>query len=206
LDETHFASTNLLLLDRLRDMPRDEEAWSEFVLGYAPAIRRWCRTWGLQAVDSDDVTQTVLCKLARKMTTFHYDRSRTFRGYLKTLTYYAVCDALEEIRRRKDRPASTTLLDWLVIVDTRNDLARCLETELRRDLFREAAARVMRRTEPGTWDAFRLLSLERLPGQDVARRLGMTVAAVYMAKSRVVKMLRQEIRGLSRMMTDTAEE
>jgi RNA polymerase sigma-70 factor, ECF subfamily len=201
-----FESTNLILLERLRNMPRDEAAWDELVRGYAPAIRRWCLAWRLQPADADDVTQTVLLKLARKMATFHYDRTRSFRGYLKALTHYAVRDALEALKRRGLETGGPALLDWLAIIDTRNDLARCLEVELRQDLFREAAARVAQRIDPQTWEAFRLLTEQRLSGQEAASRLGMTVAAIYMAKSRTLKLMRQEVRNLSQLLTDPAGE
>ncbi|AGA30202.1 RNA polymerase sigma factor [Singulisphaera acidiphila] len=202
MDDAQFASTNLLLLERLRNSPRDEAAWNELVRGYAPAIRRWCRAWRLQDADVDDVTQTVLLKLSRLMATFHYDPSRSFRGYLKTLTNYAVRDALKVLSQRGLDSGDPALLDWLGVVDTRNDLARCLEHELRRDLFREAAARVSQRTDLKTWNAFHLLVHERLAGQDVADRTGMSLAAVYMAKSRVLKMMREEVRSLSHLLAD----
>ena len=202
MDEAQFASTNMLLLERLRDSPRDEAAWNELVRGYAPAIRRWCRAWRLQDADVDDVTQTVLVKLSRLMATFHYDPSRSFRGYLKTLTKYAVRDALKVLSQRSLDSGDPALLDWLAVVDTRNDLARCLEHELRRDLFREAAARVSQRIDLKTWNAFHLLVHERLAGQDVADRTGMSLAAVYMAKSRVLKMMREEVRSLSHLLTE----
>jgi RNA polymerase sigma-70 factor (ECF subfamily) len=202
VDEAQFASTNLLLLEQLRTNPRDEAAWNELVRGYAPAIRRWCRAWRLQDADVDDVTQTVLLKLARMMATFHYDPSGSFRSYLKTLTNYAVRDALKTLNSRGLEAGGSALLDWLAVVDTRNDLAHCLESELRRDLFREAASRVSQRIDGRTWNAFRMLVQERLPGQEVANRTGMTLAAVYMAKSRVLKMMREEVRSLSHLMVD----
>src|SRR5262249_24586894 len=151
-----FASTNLVLLERLRSTPRDDAAWDELVRAYAPGIHRWCRAWGLQPADADDVTQTVLLKLARKMALFRYDRSRSFRGYLRTLTRYAVCDTLEALRREGLGVGGAGVIDWLAIEDSRNDLARCLETELRRDLFREAVARVSRRVDRRTMEAFLL--------------------------------------------------
>ena len=202
MSEGVFESTNLVLLERLRSNPRDEAAWSELVQSYAPAIRRWCRVWRLQPADADDVTQTVLLRLARKMATFHYDPARSFRGYLKALTQYAVRDALEALRLRENTAGDPELLDWLAIVDTRNDLARCLEAELRRELFQEAATRVCQRIDSRTWEVFVLLTQEHRGGQEVADRMGMTLAAVYMAKSRVLKMMRAEVWTLSRLLTD----
>ena len=198
-----FDSTNALLLERLQSNPWDESAWDELVRGYSPAIRRWCRGWGLQAADADDVTQAVLVKLAHKMAVFRYDRSGSFRGYLKSLTRYAVADALELLRLQG--LTGDTVIDWLAIEDTRNELARCLETEFRQDLFREALSRVARRVDPKTMEIFLLLSRDRRTGAEVAALQGKTVAAVYMAKSRVIAMVREEIRTLSRLMAEPCE-
>ena len=198
-----FDSTNALLLERLQSNPWDESAWDELVRGYSPAIRRWCRGWGLQSADADDVTQAVLVKLAHKMAVFRYDRSGSFRGYLKSLTRYAVADALELLRLQG--LTGDTVIDWLAIEDTRNELARCLETEFRQDLFREALSRVARRVDPKTMEIFLLLSRDRRTGAEVAALQGKTVAAVYMAKSRVIAMVREEIRTLSRLMAEPCE-
>ena len=56
--------TSLTLLDRLRRDPKDQAAWSEFVARYGPRILQWCRGWGLQESDAQDVTQDVLLKLS----------------------------------------------------------------------------------------------------------------------------------------------
>ena len=202
MDDLPFASTSLTLLARLGDAPRDEAAWADFVRGYAPAIGRWCRVWGLQPADVDDVTQVVLLKLARTMATFRYDPSRSFRAYLKTLTGYAVRDALREVRERGATTFGPEVAAWLAVEDTGHDLARWVEAELRGDLFREAAARVEKRVESRTWEAFALLAIDRRPGREVADRLGMSVEAVYMAKARVVRMMRGEVRALSGPMSD----
>src|SRR5437762_13410699 len=93
------ARTSPSLLGRLRQETRDELAWSEFVRRYAAQILQWCRKWKLQEADAQDVTQTVLVKLAEKMRTFTYDPARSFRGYLKTITNYALCDFLESRKR-----------------------------------------------------------------------------------------------------------
>ncbi|WP_435022185.1 RNA polymerase sigma factor [Tundrisphaera sp. TA3] len=200
--DTVFASTSLTLLGRLREAPRDEAAWAEFVQGYAPAISRWCRAWGLQPADVEDVTQVVLLKLARSMATFRYDPSRSFRAYLKTLTGYAARDALAEIRDRPTTGLGTEMAAWLAIEDTGLDLARWIEREMRGELFREASLKVSGRVDAHTWEAFMLTAMERIPGREVAERLGMTVDAVYMAKSRVVRMMRGEVRRLSGPMSD----
>jgi RNA polymerase sigma-70 factor (ECF subfamily) len=56
--------------------------------------------------------------------------------------------------------------------------------------------RVRRRVEPQTWEAFRLTSMEGLSGGEAARRISMKEAMVYVARGRVLKLLREEVRNL----------
>ena len=67
-------STRTSLLLRLRQAPPDQEAWAEFVDRYGPQIHGWCRRWGLQEADAQDVTQTVLLRLASKLQTLRQMR------------------------------------------------------------------------------------------------------------------------------------
>src|SRR5262249_25610674 len=91
--------TSLTLLARLRHDPKDQAAWSEFVARYGPSIFQWCRGWGVQEADAQDVTQDVLLKLNGLMARFVYDSAGSFRGWLRTLTHHAWCDLAAERRR-----------------------------------------------------------------------------------------------------------
>src|SRR5262245_5173527 len=95
--QDHHSSplTSITLLRRLRQEPADQEAWAEFVRRYGPQVYRWCRRWGLQEADAEDVTQAVLVRLSARMRTFTHDPARSFRAYLRTLARYAWCDYLE---------------------------------------------------------------------------------------------------------------
>ena len=83
------------LLLRLREEPDSQAAWAEFVERYGPLIYAWCRRWQLQPADAEDVTQTVLLKLATHLKTFVYDPARRFRGLLMTITHHAWSDFIE---------------------------------------------------------------------------------------------------------------
>jgi RNA polymerase sigma factor (sigma-70 family) len=188
--------TSISLLGRLRQDAKDQAAWEEFVRRYGQQIYRWCRKWQLQEADAQDVTQTVLVKLAEKMRTFTYDPARSFRAYLKTLTHYAWCDFLQAHKRPGAGSGGSEVLQVLQAVEARDDLVRHLNQEFDQELLEEATARVRQRVEPHTWEAFRLTALEGLSGADAAQRLGLNVATVFKAKSKVQKMLQQEIRSL----------
>src|SRR4051812_45449495 len=114
----HESETRATLLGRLRHDPGDQKAWAEFVTLYGPRLYGWCRRWGLQEADAQDVTQNVLLRLARKMRDFSYDSDKSFRAWLKTLAQRAWSDFLEA----RKRAGEADTLDRLGTVEARQDL------------------------------------------------------------------------------------
>src|SRR6516162_10017451 len=107
-------STRISLLMALRNDPSDQAAWSAFVDRYGPQIHAWCLRWKLQDADAQDITQLVMLRLVRYLPDFAYDPSRSFRGWLRTLTAHSWSDFIRDqvrgIRGAAD-PAVAGLLD-----------------------------------------------------------------------------------------------
>jgi RNA polymerase sigma-70 factor (ECF subfamily) len=188
--------TSLSLLERLRQAPANQEAWEEFVERYGRRIYGWCRAWHLQDADARDATQTVLLKLARKMSTFVYDPAGSFRSWLKTVTQHVLSDFVAESKEPGGGSGDSRVGAILDNVEARADLVQTVEAGFDQELLDEAKERVRQRVDQRTWEAFQLTALEEQRGSAVAGQLGMTVAAVFKAKSRVQKMLQEEIRRL----------
>ena len=187
-------TTCATLLARLRHDPLNEAAWDEFVEYYGRHIYRWCRQWGLQDADAEDVTQEILLKLARKLRDFAYNPESSFRGWLKTVAHHAWRDFIDA---RVARPiADERIWEVLQSVEAREDLIHKLEEAFDHELLEAAKVQVRLRVAPHTWEAFRLVALEGVPAADVAAQVQMQVAMVYVAKSKVQKMLQEEIRKL----------
>ena len=189
------ARTSGTLLRRVRS-PLDQEAWNEFVELYGRRIYGWCRQWGLQEADAEDVTQDVLLRLASKMRDFAYDPSRRFRGWLRTLTHHAWSDFLLDRKRPGAGSGDSQVTQALEQVEARDDLTRRLDEEFTHALLEEASARVRLRVQGHTWEAFRLTAVEGKSGAEAAALLGIRVATVYVARSKVQKMLQDEVRKL----------
>jgi RNA polymerase sigma-70 factor (ECF subfamily) len=189
-------STSATLLGRVTLGPSDKAAWERFVGVYGPKIRSWCLRWGLQEADCEDVTQDVLLRLAQKLSTFTYDPSRSFRGWLRTLTRNALADFAADRKRLGRGSGDHQVLDLLESVPARDDLLHRLEEQFDSEILAEACSRARIRVEPQTWEAFRLLAHEGLSGDDAAARLGMSVATVFKAKSRVMEFIREEVKRL----------
>jgi RNA polymerase sigma-70 factor (ECF subfamily) len=189
------SQTSATLLARLRQVPADQAAWAQFTERYGRKIYAWCRKWNLQEADAEDVTQTVLLKLAEKMRTFDYDPAKSFRGWLKTVARNAWSDYWSR-RKAVVAAGGSHVLEVLHTVEAREDLVRRLDDEFDRELFDEAVARVRGRVLPRTWEAFERTALQGQSGAEAAKELGMKVATVFVAKSKVQTMLQEELRKL----------
>jgi RNA polymerase sigma factor (sigma-70 family) len=188
-------TTSPTLLARLRNDPSNEAAWDEFVEHYGRHIYRWCRQWRLQDADAEDVAQEILLKLARKLRDFEYNPNRSFRGWLKTVSHHAWRDFVDGrgiVRAAGDE----NVWELLQSAEAREDLIQRLEKAFDYEILEAAKAQVRLRVAPHTWEAFRLSAIEGLPVAEVASKVQMQVAMVYVAKSKVQKMLQEEIQKL----------
>jgi RNA polymerase sigma-70 factor (ECF subfamily) len=186
------STTSLTLLGRLRFNPGDEEAWGAFVDRYGRKVYAWCRRWGLQEADSQDVAQNVLLELSRQMRTFEYKPGGSFRGWLKTIAYRAWCDFLTA-RQRVTGGVTDAVLATLAAPAVGDDLLQRMDEECERELLEEAMARVRVRVQPHTWQAFVLTALEGKSGAEAAAQLQIKVGTVWVARSKVQKMLQEEV-------------
>jgi RNA polymerase sigma-70 factor (ECF subfamily) len=170
----------------------DQDAWSRFVQLYSPLIFEWARRCGLQPADSADLTQEVFTTLVQKLPEFTYDSHKSFRAWLRTVT-------LNHWRDRHRRTATRPLpgngrpLDQLEAPD---ELAALTDEEYRQYLVSRALQIMRADFAPATWQAFWQHGVLDHPASEVARELGVTVAAVYCGKLRVLNRLRQELHGL----------
>jgi len=179
----------------LRRSPTDEAAWEEFLRRYGPRIQGWCRGWGLQDADAEDVAQMVLLRLAARMREFEYDPTRSFRAWLKTISHHAWCDLIAA-RKNQVGSGDSQIVSLLESVKARDDLAGRVEEAYDMELLEKALERVRLRVQATTWEAYRLTAIEGLSGAETATRLNMKVVTIFKAKSNVQKMLQEELRAL----------
>ncbi|MDB5389956.1 MAG: sigma-70 family polymerase sigma factor [Planctomycetaceae bacterium] len=196
MDRSSEPETRATLLGRLRIAPNDPAAWAEFVEWYGRKIHAWCRAWGLQEPDAQDVTQDVFLNLSMRMQEFCYDPQRSFRAWLKTITHHAWYDYLQKQKRAGQATGSELTVERLGAIEAREDLTRWLDEAADAELLKEAAVRVRLRVSPQTWEAFQMLAFEQRSGAEVGQALGMKVATVFVARSKVQRMLREEIERL----------
>ena len=182
-------TTSASLIERLRQ-PAAHAAWERFVDLYTPLLYTWAGRLGLAGDDAADLVQEVLTLLVRKLPEFTYDRGRSFRSWLKTV----LLNKWREGRRGKPagHPSAGDPADW----PGPDPAAEAEEAEFQRHLAVRALQLMQAEFQPTTWKACWEQVVHGRTAAEVAAELGITEAAAHVAKSRVLRRLRQELRGL----------
>lgn len=186
-----LGQTSTALLVRIRE--KDQEAWRRLVQLYSPLVYRWCRGFGLREADVADVGQEVFRTVAESIDGFHRDQSGdSFRGWLRAITRTRCLDSFRRNQRAFEAAGGSEAQARLQALA---QPAADLEPEADDDkhlLLRRAVELVLEGCKEETRQAFlRVVVGEQHPA-DVARDLGMTVNAVYVAKSHILRRIREE--------------
>lgn len=186
-------STSTSLLESLQK-GADSSAWERFVRLYTPLLMAWGRRAGLSEQDNSDLTQEVLLLLLNKLREFRYDSQGSFRAWLRTVTL----NKFNELQRRPN-PAiakggeSSGGLSGIPDLSQADDF---WDREYSEHLVRQALEIMRSNFEPTTWQACWEHVVSGKSAAEVGQQLGLSEGAVYVAKSRVLRRLRQELDGL----------
>lgn len=194
-DATRSIATSLLQ----RVQEHEPDAWQRFVTLFGPVIYRGCRQSGLQADDAEDVVQEVLHAVNNNVGKFRRNQpGDTFRGWVWMVTKNKIRDFFRRNALR-DQPAGGTIAHRILhqVPDSINDDAEeSMIAESEASLTHGALELVKAEFEPASWEAFWRTAVDGQKPADVAADTGMTLAAVYKAKSRVLRREREELEGL----------
>jgi RNA polymerase sigma-70 factor (ECF subfamily) len=188
--------TRASLLIQIRD-GTNQAAWQEFVDLYGSVIYGFARKRGLQDADAADLMQDVLRSVSSAIGRLDYDRKHgTFRGWLFTITRNKVFNFLSARRIRPMASGDSATNQLLAEEPAAADGADTWELEYQRRLASLAMERVKSEFQNNTWQAFWLTAVEGLAAAEVAKRVGISPGAIYVAKSRVLARLKDEVEAM----------
>lgn len=180
--------TRASLLIRLKN-GEDQQAWQDFVAIYEPLVLRIAIGKGLQPADAHDLAQEVLTRAAARLADWELAADRgSLRGWLSTVTRNLVVDFLRQ-RSRRPQPISDSMLQIQPGREEQDE--EWFSREEQQQIFRWAASRAESQVTASTWQAFWLTAVENRPAAEVARTLGISIGAVYIARSRTMARIRE---------------
>ncbi len=190
---TGYPDTRLSLIVRLKDHS-DQAAWTAFVEVYRPVVYRLARSRGLQHADADDLAQQVLSAVARAVDRWQPDPERgRFRAWLHRIAHNLILNALT--RRAPDGASGDERTQDLLCSQAEREgpSSDLLRMETRREVFQWAARQVQAEFQPDTWHAFWETAVEGKDVDEVAQALGKKPGAIYAARGRVMRRLKEVV-------------
>jgi RNA polymerase sigma-70 factor, ECF subfamily len=186
-------STSSSLLRRV--WGQEAAAWRRVARVYTPFVYGWCRQFGLQTADIEDVAQEVFRAVARGLGGYLRQPQGKFRGWLWGITRKKLADHFRRVSRDV-RPIGGETGQALL-----QDVVEPLSSSEFRIVHGDADVFVVQRTlqllrddyEEHTWQAFWRTTVGHERAADIAAELGMTKKAVRQAKYRILKRLREEL-------------
>lgn len=186
--------TRATLLIRLRDVS-DQDAWRLFASIYTPLVYRYALKNGLQDADAADVAQETMCNVVRVIRSFQYDPSRgSFRGWLLAVVRNTLRKRFKKLQNEALGSGDTSVHSMLQqCPDLQSDADEVWDREYEMWLFHKVASWIKNEFQMNTWEAFWKTAVEGQEVAVVAKELGMSPGAIYIARSRVLARIRAEI-------------
>lgn len=199
-----FIPTRLSLLSRLKDWD-DEESWKDFFNTYWKPIYGVALKSGLSDPEAQDVVQDAVLSVAKKMHDFKYDPAiGSFKSWLLLITKRRITDHLRKKYRQPEaaerRPAETARTATIERIEDPAplNLEVVWNEEWEKNIMDAAIQRVKKQVKPRQYQMFDFYVLKKWPVTKVARTLDVNIGQVYLAKHRVTRLIKKEIRELEK--------
>jgi RNA polymerase sigma-70 factor (ECF subfamily) len=185
------------LLIRLANSPTDAD-WRRLNDLYQPLLRAWTARAGVAKSDADDLVQEVLLVVFHEVGSFERRHQGAFQAWLRRILANRVRNYFRGEKYRPTATGDSGFLRWLDELESPDSaLSKLWDREHEEHVVKSLMQRVQGDFKPETWQAFRRHALEGEPVEQVAAALGLSRNSVLLAKSRVLKRLREELTGLA---------
>ena len=181
---------------RLRDR-NDDDAWKQFIDLYGQTIFQFVRRRGLQDADAADLVQEVFRRVGNSVGRLEYEKQKGgFRAWLFTITRNCLNTFFKKQKRVVPSLNDSNAARLGQMPDQHDDLNESWEQEFQRQIMAQAIQKLKPTLESNTWAAFEMTAIENRPIDNVCDALDMSRGAIYVARSRVTKKLRDEVKRL----------
>jgi RNA polymerase sigma-70 factor, ECF subfamily len=180
-----------------RAILREADAWNKLVGLYGPLVYWWCRRWGLQPGDAENVGQEVFVRVFEGLPAFRgATGSGSFRGWILQIAHHCVVDHVRDQDPANQPTGGSDAQDVLHRIPAPETQEKQQLTEDQGLLLKQALALLQGEFSPRDVDAFSQLVLFGRKPVEVAAELKIKTGAVYAIKSRIIQRLKEEFRGL----------
>jgi RNA polymerase sigma-70 factor (ECF subfamily) len=189
--------TSISLLKRIAEDGNDDD-WQQLIRIYRPFMYQRISTYPLLINQAEDIVQEILMVLVRELPTFQHQRTGSFRTFLRGIVLNQLRYAMRRVNKTPLVAGQFDLLTEHIeqLADPNSQIAAEFNQEHDKAVFRHASEIVKNEVKVTTWQAFYKHAVEGESASEVAEELSVSVNVVLLAKSRLTRRIKEEIRGL----------
>jgi len=182
--EEAFLATRRSLVQRLSNL-EDHRTWQEFFETYWRLIYSVARRAGLDQFEAEEAVQeTVIC-VVRKISKFRYDPNiGSFRGWLLTIARWRIADQFRKRQSNQAIDPDASLIEQPWFTEAWNQ-------EWENHLLATSLERLKQKTSLSQFQVFECYLIKGWPARKVAKELQVSVGSVYLAKNRLLPILKE---------------
>ena len=187
-------TTRISLLTKL--IENNQQVWQDFNLLYKPLIANWLKSYSLQAADVKDITQEIMLYLVENINSFeHNGQTGAFRNWLRAVTLNICRNYLRKIKPNFQQSLTNLTLLLEQLEDPHSNQSYLLNLDDERMVVKILLENLDKHFQAETIEIFKLYVIEEMPAGDVAATMNVSIASVHVAKSRVLRRLRQDAKN-----------
>lgn len=187
-------TTRVSLLSQITE--NNPQSWQEFCLLYKPMIANWLKSYTLQTADVEDLTQGIMLYVVENVNSFeHNGQIGAFRNWLRAVTLNICRNYLRKIKPKfqENFIHLTLLLEQLE--DPKSHQSHLFNVAHDRVIVQILLENLAEHFQAETIAIFKLHVIDELSAPDTAAKMNVSVASVHVAKSRILRRLRQDAKG-----------
>jgi RNA polymerase sigma-70 factor (ECF subfamily) len=203
--------TRQSLISRIKDW-RDCDSWQQFYDTYSPLIYATALGAGLSPEEAQEALQETVLTVAKKLRAgdagrpaFKYDPEMgSFKSWLLHTTRWRIQDQfrkrgpLAQKAPRSESRTNRTPTEARIPDPAGDGLEAKWDHEYKQTLQEAALERVKRAVKAKQYQVFDLYVVKQWPAAKVARILGLNAAQVFVAKHRILALVKKEVQRLQK--------
>ena len=175
----------------------ESKAWTMFFKEFYPIVLNYAGRYGMKGEDREEIGSRVISRLFQHISKNKFQINGSLRSYLSTVVKHEVIDYYKETNRFYGNGSAilSPLAKNLFAQDSdkynEDGLPVDPEVQHKLQILQKAMNEVMTRVEPRSWQIFCDVTIDEIPGIEVAEKYGIKPQTVYQRNFQILRMIKE---------------
>lgn len=159
-------------------------------------MRKWMHSWNIPTSEVEDILQDTFVRVLQNVPDFDRQGTGTFRAWLKKISRNCWLQSVRKAYYRSAKMCCELDVADCLSESTLQFIDLQIHQLIEREVFDTAVQRTRQLCNEHSWNAYRLMMLDNLPGPRAAEILGLSIENTYKSKRRFEKQLKMQLMAI----------